>query len=162
MRPITIPHVVLQLVAESGAFIGSTKDGTGVDFGDSETNHVVRRIDGTYGVEEFQRGRTAGLILRTAEESALFRFLALVAGDRWRAVAGMDVLMPAPRDLPPGVAVDTSDWRHCTVRWVEGGAERWAGDLVDHRAADLARALGYPLDVVVAAMRDPAGAPVFS
>ncbi|SFJ63401.1 hypothetical protein [Cellulomonas sp. KH9] len=162
MTPITLPQAVLQLAAESGAFVSSTSDGSGLEIGDSETNHVVRRAHDVFTVDEVQRGRTTGVVLRTAEEAALFRFLALILGSRWRAATGMGELAPAPRDPPEGTALDTSDWRHSTVRWVEGGTERWADDLVDYRAADLARTLVYPLDVVVAAVREPSGAPVFT
>ena len=160
--PIAVPGIVLDLATESGAFVGRTPDRAGLDIGDGETSDVVRRVDGVYQVEEVERGRVQRRVLRTSEESALHRYLALSLAVRWRSANRLGVLTPVERPLPDGMRVELSGPRNASLRWVEDGVERRADDLVPHRADDLARTLLHPLEVVVSAVRDPSGAPVFT
>lgn len=161
MTPLEVPPLVLALAAESGADVRPTPDGSGLDLGDSETSHVVRWVDDAYQVDEVQRGTVTRPVLRTAEEPAVVRFLALVLASRWRSVAGMPPLPPVEPGLPDGAVVEKAGPRRFTLWWVEDGVRRRADDLVEFRAVDLARALAHPLDVVVAALRAPDGEPVF-
>lgn len=131
----------------------------------------MRRVDGVYRVEEVERVRVQRRVLRTSEESALHRYLALSLAARWRSARRLGLLMPVDRPLPDGMRVELSGTRNASLRWVEDGVERRADDLVPHRADDLARTLLHPLEVVVAALlahdleslvasyRDPAGRP---
>lgn len=162
MTLIDLPPSVLALASESGADVRPTPDGAGLDVGDSETSHVVRRGGGVYQVEEVQRGTVKRVVLRTSEEAAVVRFLALTLADRWRSVHGRAPLPPVRPDLPAGAVVDKSGPRRYRLRWLDDGVERHAEEMVEYRATDLAHSLAFPLDVVVQAVRDVSGRPVFS
>lgn len=163
MSPVELPPVLRSLLSEPGAGAWPTDDGAGLVVGDSETSVVVRRDGAGYRVEEVQRGTVRRTALRTAEEEALVRYLALVLS-RWsRDVEGLPTLpSAAAADLPEGTSLVRVGPRRYAVRWVENGVERCADDMIEYEAIDLARALTYPLDIVVAALHEPSGAPVFS
>lgn len=163
MTPIELPPVLQSLLVEPGARVLPADDGEGLDLGDSETRFEVRRDGDAYQVTEIQRGRVKGTVLRTTEEAALVRFLALVLSLWSRDAEGLPALPPIDEAvLPAGTSIEKVGPRRFTLRWVQDGVERRADDMIEYRAIDLARALTHPLDVVVAALHEPTGAPVFS
>lgn len=163
MKAAELPPTLRSLLSDPGAGAWPTHDGAGLEIGDSETSFVVRRVGERHAVEEVQRGRVKRVVLRTTDEQALVRYLALVLAVWWRDAARLPSLpLTADTEPPEGTSIARTGPRRYTLRWVRDGLERQADDMIEYQAIELAHTLAFPLEVVVAALHDPVGAPVFS
>lgn len=157
MTELKIDPKVATFVAEAGFQISPRADG-GVKVEEYDIEFVVSGEQGVWIVEMFERGASNGVRLATREDRVLQMYLVLRFGDSWRTAHGLGYILPSA--IPVGYAVVEERQHVFTVRGPHG--DRLAWDLERFDAHDLAVALGYRVEEVIAAYEHRIGAPVFT
>lgn len=155
----SIDALVVGLLEVGKSGFESPEPGETFRVGDGEVYLVGHEDQGVISVERISRGSSQGVQLVTKDVDVLQTFLALWGAATWRpqhrlANLTNDRLVQATQY----VLVDEDGWRR-TVRRADGTDV--AHRVVASAAEELAVALAFPLDVVVAATKHPTGEPIW-
>ncbi|WP_456786190.1 hypothetical protein [Cellulomonas sp. P5_C5] len=157
---IAIDQRVSELIEIEHERIEKPRPGEAFRIGDGETWEVGYESAGVVTVETIDRGASNGLMIVTSDVSVLQIYLALQAAVGWRRAHDMEVLTYSRLATPTEYVVVRDGQGKAEVRHANGTVV--ARKLSVGNAEELAVALSYPLDAVVASIKHPTGDPIWS
>ena len=156
---VLIDPLVVDLLEVTGQGFVPPQPGETFRVGDGEVYQVGHDDDGVISVEWISRGASNGVRLVTTDVDVLQTYLALWGAGTWREQHGLARL--TNDELTPA-----TEYALVNEGGLRRGVRRVDGADVAHRipapaAEQLAVALSYPLEVVVAAIKHPTGTPIW-
>ncbi|GEK23165.1 hypothetical protein CXY01_36850 [Cellulomonas xylanilytica] len=151
---------VVELIEEGGRSVDQPAPGEAFHVSDAQVENIGYEDGGAVTIKTIERGASNGVDLVTSDIRVVQTYLALRAAMDWRTAHGLPVLTYASLTSPTEYLVVDDGQGRASVRHSDGTV--LAHRLSAGRATELVVALSYPLDVVVAAIKNPTGEPIWT